>query len=230
MVQCSQAPVRESASAHDLLRFCMVQCSQARARKREARSARGRASGGLEVIIPRAQSRVHGKSCARGFYFVWIFLKKGVDIGRISSYNNKALRRYAVNAMRNCVMVAPATLTRIVRVRILLPQPNGSICCRFLSGYSAVGSALRSGRRGLEFKSQSISLTKDRRGAAPRRSFIFSEFLWFHWANEPQSMNHLLLCAVSSTGCFTASPFLPSKSRPQPVATATTITANSVKP
>lgn len=42
-------------------------------------------------------------------------------------------------------------------------------------------------------------------------------FLWFHWANEPQSMNHLLLCAVSSTGCFTASPFLPSKSRPQPV-------------
>lgn len=56
--------------------------------------------------------------------------------------------------MRNCVMVAPATLTRIVRVRILLPQPNGSICCRFLSGYSAVGSALRSGRRGLEFKSQ----------------------------------------------------------------------------
>ena len=36
----------------------------------------------------------------------------------------------------------------------LLPQPNGSICCRFLSGYSAVGSALRSGRRGLEFKSQ----------------------------------------------------------------------------
>ena len=50
-------------------------------------------------------------------------LKKGVDIGRISSYNNNALRRYAVNAMRNCVMVAPATLTRIVRVRILLPQP-----------------------------------------------------------------------------------------------------------
>ena len=133
----------------------MVQCSQAHARKRiSARRARGRASGGLEVIIPRAQSRVHGKSCARGFYFVWIFLKKGVDIGRISSYNNKALRRYAVNAMRNCVMVAPATLTRIVRVRILLPQPNGSICCRFLSGYSAVGSALRSGRRGLEFKSQ----------------------------------------------------------------------------
>ena len=156
----------------------MVQCSQVHARKRiSARRARGRASGGLEVIIPwrreaastkphllrfcmleviipRAQSRVHGKSCARGFYFVWIFLKKGVDIGRISSYNNKALRRYAVNAMRNCVMVAPATLTRIVRVRILLPQPNGSICCRFLSGDSAVGSALRSGRRGLEFKSQ----------------------------------------------------------------------------
>ena len=132
----------------------MVQCSQARARKRiSARSARGRASGGLEVIIPRAQSRVHGKSCARGFYFVWIFLKKGVDIGRISSYNDKALRRYAVNAMRNCVMVAPATLTRIVRVRILLPQPNGSICCRFLSGYSADGSALGSGPRGLEFKS-----------------------------------------------------------------------------
>ena len=120
---------RETASTKPhLLRFCMVQCSQARARKRiSARSARGRASGGLEVIIPRAQSRVHGKSCARGFYFVWIFLKKGVDIGRISSYNNKALRRYAVNAMRNCVMVAPATLTRIVRVRILLPQPNGSI-------------------------------------------------------------------------------------------------------
>ena len=133
----------------------MVQCSQARARKRiSARSARGRASGGLEVIIPRAQSRVHGKSCARGFYFVWIFLKKGVDIGRISSYNNKALRRYAVNAMRNCVMVAPATLTRIVRVRILLPQPdNGSSSCRFLSGYSADGSALGSGPRGLEFKS-----------------------------------------------------------------------------
>ena len=180
MVQCSQARARKRISARSargrasggleviipwrreaaptkphLLRFCMVQCSQARARKRiSARSARGRASGGLEVIIPRAQSRVHGKSCARGFYFVWIFLKKGVDIGRISSYNNKALRRYAVNAMRNCVMVAPATLTRIVRVRILLPQPNGSICCRFLSGYSAVGSALRSGRRGLEFKSQ----------------------------------------------------------------------------
>ena len=56
--------------------------------------------------------------------------------------------------MRNCVMVAPATLTRIVRVRILLPQPNGSICCRFSTGYSADGSALRSGRRGLEFKSQ----------------------------------------------------------------------------
>ena len=146
-----------------LLRFCMVQCSQTRARKRiSARSARGRASGGLEVIIPRAQSRVHGKSCARGFYFVWIFLKKGVDIGRISSYNNKALRRYAVNAMRNCVMVAPATLTRIVRVRILLPQPNGSICCRFLSGYSAVGSALRSGRRGLEFKSQYSDHSKNR--------------------------------------------------------------------
>ena len=125
-------------------------CAKAHQRTKCAR----RASGGLEVIIPRAQSRVHGKSCARGFYFVWIFLKKGVDIGRISSYNNKALRRYAVNAMRNCVMVAPATLTRIVRVRILLPQPNGSICCRFLSGYSAVGSALRSGRRGLEFKSQ----------------------------------------------------------------------------
>ena len=107
----------------------MVQCSQARARKRiSARRARGRASGGLEVIIPRAQSRVHGKSCARGFYFVWIFLKKGVDIGRISSYNNKALRRYAVNAMRNCVMVAPATLTRIVRVRILLPQPQRQPC------------------------------------------------------------------------------------------------------
>ena len=119
-----------------------------------AAHTRGRASGGFEVIIPRAQSRVHGKSCARAFYFVWIFFKKGVDIGRISSYNNKALRRYAVNAMRNCVMVAPATLTRIVRVRILLPQPNGSKCCRFLSGYSAVGSALRSGRRGLEFKSQ----------------------------------------------------------------------------
>ena len=111
-------------------------------------------AAGLRLLYHGAQSRVHGKSCARGFYFVWIFLKKGVDIGRISSYNNKALRRYAVNAMRNCVMVAPATLTRIVRVRILLPQPTGSICCRFLSGYSAVGSALRSGRRGLEFKSQ----------------------------------------------------------------------------
>ena len=127
-------PVRESASAHEV---------------RAAAQA-----AGLRLLYHGAQSRVHGKSCARGFYFVWIFLKKGVDIGRISSYNNKALRRYAVNAMRNCVMVAPATLTRIVRVRILLPQPNGSICCRFLSGYSAVGSALRSGRRGLEFKSQ----------------------------------------------------------------------------
>ena len=56
--------------------------------------------------------------------------------------------------MRNCVMVAPATLTRIVRVRILLPQPYGSVRCRFSTGYSADGSALRSGRRGLEFKSQ----------------------------------------------------------------------------
>ena len=208
------------------------------------------------------------------------FLKKGVDIGRISSYNNKALRRYAVNAMRNCVMVAPATLTRIVRVRILLPQPNGSICCRFLRGiaqlvarcvrdaealssnlntptirktapdsqkrlsgavfshpmrcsfsvFPAVYTLLRLPCRPDTDDPSSISLTKDRRGAAPRRSFIFSEFLWFHWANGPQSMNHLLLCAVSSTGCFTASPFLPSKSRPQPVATATTITANSVKP
>ncbi len=51
-------------------------------------------------------------------------------------------------------MVAPATLTRIVRVRILLPQPYGSVRCRFSTGYSADGSALRSGRRGLEFKSQ----------------------------------------------------------------------------
>ena len=185
------SPVRESASAHEeraaaqaaglrllyhdaakrprqnrmCCGFAWFNVLKPCARKRiSARRARGRASGGLEVIIPRAQSRVHGKSCARGFYFVWIFLKKGVDIGRISSYNNKALRRYAVNAMRNCVMVAPATLTRIVRVRILLPQPNGSICCRFLSGYSAVGSALRSGRRGLEFKSQySDHLKKGRR-------------------------------------------------------------------
>ena len=31
-------------------------------------------------------------------------------------------------------MVAPATLTRIVRVRILLPQPSGSVCCRFFRG------------------------------------------------------------------------------------------------
>ena len=51
-------------------------------------------------------------------------------------------------------MVAPATLTRIVRVRILLPQPQRQPRrCRFLSGYSADGSALGSGPRGLEFKS-----------------------------------------------------------------------------
>ncbi len=180
MVQCSQARARKRISARSargrasggleviipwrreaaptkphLLRFCMVQCSQARARKRiSARSARGRASGGLEVIIPWRPKPGTRQILRKGILFRVDFLKKGVDIGRISSYNNKALRRYAVNAMRNCVMVAPATLTRIVRVRILLPQPNGSICCRFLSGYSAVGSALRSGRRGLEFKSQ----------------------------------------------------------------------------
>lgn len=33
----------------------------------------------------------------------------------------------ALCVMRNCVMVAPTTLTRIVRVRILLPQPESVI-------------------------------------------------------------------------------------------------------
>lgn len=34
--------------------------------------------------------------------------------------------------MRNCVTVAPATLTRIVRVRILLPQPIRQHAAAFL--------------------------------------------------------------------------------------------------
>ena len=76
--------------------------------------------------------------------------------------------------MRNCVMVAPATLTRIVRVRILLPQPYGSVRCRFYTGYSAVGRALRSGRRGLEFKSQ----YSDHTGMHLRCIPVFLLYFW----------------------------------------------------
>ena len=47
-----EAAYNKTAAAKPL-KFCMVQCSQARARRRiGARSARGRASGGFEVIIP----------------------------------------------------------------------------------------------------------------------------------------------------------------------------------
>ena len=49
----SMTPSQAASTKPRLPRFCMVQCSQAHAQKRiGARSARSRASGGLEVIIP----------------------------------------------------------------------------------------------------------------------------------------------------------------------------------
>ena len=50
---CTMTPPQAASTKPHSLRFCMVQCFQAHAQKRiGARSARSRASGGLEVIIP----------------------------------------------------------------------------------------------------------------------------------------------------------------------------------
>ena len=62
-----------------------------------------------------------GKAClaVRQLSGTGIFLKKGLTRRGLL----RIIIKHSFEALRNCVMVAPATLTRIVKVRILLPQP-----------------------------------------------------------------------------------------------------------
>ena len=58
----TMTPPQAASTKPHSLRFCMVQCFQAHAQKRiGARSARSRASGGLEVIIPWRREAVSTK-------------------------------------------------------------------------------------------------------------------------------------------------------------------------